>query len=60
MIQLNTNGQTNISLLTDADFSVYFNSHFSHAFETYINNRFGISSEKLLEILKNVAPEEFV
>lgn len=60
MIQLNTNGQTNISLLTDADFSVYLNNHFSHTFETYINTRFGIGSEKLLEILKNVAPEEFV
>lgn len=59
MIQFSMNG-SNAQLLEERDFSLFMDMYFRQAFNSYLKTNYGIDEEKFKEIIKNLAPEEFI
>ena len=59
MIQMSMNG-TNATLLEEKDFDWKLSAYFATAFDKYLQANYGITEAKFKEIIKNLAPEEFI
>lgn len=59
MIQLSMNG-SNAHLVEERDFECKMQIYFKQTFNTYLQTYYGIDEEKFKEIIKKLAPEEFI
>jgi hypothetical protein len=59
MIQFSMNGN-NANLLEERDFEWKLQMYFQKIFDQYLQSNYGITELKFKEIIKNLAPEEFI
>lgn len=59
MIDLSMNG-VNATLMEEKDFDWKLSAYFATAFDNYLKANYGITEGQFKEIIKNIAPEEFI
>lgn len=59
-IEIPTKYETEIQIQNEIELMLLNTERFDEFFNNYLEAKFGISSEKFKEIIKGLAPEEFV
>ena len=59
MLNMSLNGVSH-NLIEEHDLQWKLEMYFAKVFDTYLQSNYGITEVKFKEIIKNLAPEEFV
>ena len=59
MIEMNVGGRY-YRLVEDTDLTIHMNNYFSAYFDTYLQKHYGITEGTFRNVIKTLAPEEFI